>query len=162
MAGPGRVETERVPVVFVSASAADARALRECTDSSRWLVVNVPDLTGARAVIDKLKPGLVVCDAEIEGRGSWRDLLREQGTSPGFALVVASRHADEALWTEVIDLGGLGVLEKPFAAGDLERVIGMELRGIHDERELAAHKSLLHAARWANRGQLRVKTTRPK
>ena len=35
--------------------------------------MNVPDLIGALAVIDKLRPRLVVCDTEIEGQGSWRD-----------------------------------------------------------------------------------------
>jgi DNA-binding response OmpR family regulator len=98
--------------VFVSASAGDARTFRELVDGSRWLVVNVPDLIGARAVIDKLRPQLVVCDTEIEGCGSWRDLLQGR---PGFALIVVSRHADEALRAEVLKLGGSDVLGKPFA-----------------------------------------------
>ena len=88
--------------------------------------MNVPDLTGAQAVIDKLRPGLVVCDTEIEGRGSWRDLLEEQDASPRFALIVVSRHADEALWAEVLNLGGSDVLEKPFAVEEVKRVLGLE------------------------------------
>ena len=47
---------ERTVIVLVSASAEDARAFREILDSSRRLVVNVPDLTGAQAVIDKFHP----------------------------------------------------------------------------------------------------------
>ena len=116
---------ERVAIVFVSASAEDARAFREIAGDSRWLVVSVPDLTGAQAVIDKLRPRLVVCDTETEGRGSWRDLLGGQDARRDFALIVVSRHADEALWAEVLNLGGSGMLAKPFAAERVERVIGL-------------------------------------
>ncbi|MGD0771499.1 MAG: hypothetical protein ABSC05_01620 [Candidatus Solibacter sp.] len=75
----GGAGTERAAIVFVSASAGEARIFREIAEGSRWLVVNVPDLIGAQAVIDKLRPRLVVCDTEIEGRGSWRDLLKREG-----------------------------------------------------------------------------------
>ena len=122
----GRAGTERAAIVFVSVSAEDARAFREIVGDSRWLVVNVPDLMGARAVIDKLRPRLVVCDTEIEGPGSWRDLLKGQDLSPSFAVIVVSRLADEALWAEVLNLGGSDVLEKPFAVEDVKRVIGLE------------------------------------
>jgi DNA-binding response OmpR family regulator len=127
--------------VFVSPSAEDARALREIAGASRCLVVNVPDLTGARAVIDKLRPGLVVCDAEIEGPGSWRDLLGQPEAYSGFSLVVASRHADEALRAEVADLGGAGMLAKPFAAEDVERVIGLGLRCVREGSGAATRES---------------------
>jgi DNA-binding NarL/FixJ family response regulator len=116
-------------VVFVSKSTEDARALREIADPSRLLVVNVPDLAGAFAVIDKLRPALVLCDIGIDGQGSWRDLLGARTATSSFSLVVVARHADEALRAEVLDLGGSGVLEKPFAAGDLERVIGLGFQG---------------------------------
>jgi DNA-binding NarL/FixJ family response regulator len=150
--GLGSLGTGRLPVVFVSASTEDARALREIADPSRSLVVNVPDLSGARAVIDKLCPSLVLCDTEIEGQGSWRDLLGEHDSHPGFALVVVSRQADEGLRIEVFDLGGSGVIEKPFAVADIERVIGLGFQGARDERGVAARKSVLHAARWRGRG----------
>jgi DNA-binding response OmpR family regulator len=120
-------EQERAAIVFVSASAEDARAFREIAGGSRWLIVNVPDLVGAQAVIDKLRPRLVVCDTEIEGRGSWRYLLEGRGARPSFALIVVSRHVDEALRAEVLNLGGSDVLGKPFAVEHVERVIGLGL-----------------------------------
>jgi DNA-binding NtrC family response regulator len=122
----GGTVAERAAIVFVSASAEDARAFREIVDGSRRLVVNVPDLIGAQAVIDKLRPRLVVCDTEIEDRGSWRDLLKGQDAGPRFALIVVSRQADEALWAEVLNLGGSDVLEKPFAVEEVKRVLGLE------------------------------------
>jgi DNA-binding NtrC family response regulator len=117
--------TERATIVFVSASAEDARAFRDIVGRGNWLVVNVPDLRGARAVIEKLRPRLVVCDTEIEGEGSWRDLLKWRGALPDFALIVVSRLADVVLWAEVLYLGGYDLLEKPFVVREVERVIGL-------------------------------------
>jgi DNA-binding response OmpR family regulator len=113
-------------IVLVSPSAEEARAFRAIVDSSRRLVVNVPDLIGAQAVIDRFHPRLVVCDTEIEGRGSWRDLLEGPDGTPRFALIVVSPQADEALWAEVLNLGGSDVLEKPFAVEKVKRVLGLE------------------------------------
>ncbi len=137
----------RLPIVFVSASAEDARVFREIADPTRSLVVNVPDLTGARVVIDKLCAGLVACDTEIDGPGCWRDLLREQSAHPGWAFVVVSRHADEALWGEVLNLGGVDLLAKPLAVEDVEHAIGLGLQYVGAERGVVARKSVLHAAR---------------
>jgi DNA-binding response OmpR family regulator len=117
---------ERAVIVLVSASVEDARAFRAIVGSSRRLVVNVPDLIGAQAVIDKFHPRLIVCDTEIEGRGSWRDLLAAPDATSRFAVIVVSRHADEALWAEVLNVGGSDVLEKPFAVEEVKRVLGLE------------------------------------
>jgi DNA-binding NtrC family response regulator len=143
---------ERAAIVFISASAEDARAFRELVDGNRWLVVNVPDLIGAWAVIDKLRPRLVVCDTRIEGRGSWRDLLSEPDARPGFALVVACRHAGAALRPELLNLGGIDVLEKPFAVEDVERVIGLAFQRGPEERGVVAGESVPYAAPCSRRG----------
>ena len=122
-AGPG---TERAMIVFVSTSAEDARPFRDIVGRSNWLVVSVPDLTAARAAIEQLRPRWVVCDTEIEGEGSWRDLLKWRGALPGFALIVVSRLAEVVLWAEVLNLGGYDLLEKPFVVQEVERFIGLE------------------------------------
>lgn len=148
-AAPG---TERPVIVFVAASADDARAFREIVDPHCWLVVNVPDLIGARAVIDKLRPKLVVCDTEIEGHGSWRDLLEGHDARPSFALIVVSQHAEEALRADVLNLGGSDVLERPFAVGDVERVIYMGFQGVRQGGGVVTRKSVLHTDIASRRG----------
>ena len=130
---------DREAIVFVSASAGDARALREIAGPGGWMVVNVPDLAGARAVVDKLGPRLVVCDTEIEGHGTWRDLLTRPDGEPRFALVVASRLADDTLWSEVLNLGGLDVLRKPFSAEEVARVLGLGPQDSDTDCSAAAH-----------------------
>ncbi len=119
--------SDRVPIVLVSASGADAQSFREFVGRPSRLIVNVPDLRGAAAAIEKLRPALVLCDTDIEGSGSWRDLLNAGISPAGAVLIVISDHADESLWAEVLNLGGFDVLEKPFRAEEVERVVSLAL-----------------------------------
>jgi DNA-binding response OmpR family regulator len=43
-------------------------------------------------------------------------------------LLVVSKHADENLWAEVLNLGGYDVLLKPFERAEVVRVVGMAWR----------------------------------
>jgi DNA-binding response OmpR family regulator len=43
-------------------------------------------------------------------------------------LLVTSRHADENLWAEVLNLGGYDVLLKPFDGAEVTRVVAMARR----------------------------------
>ncbi len=102
-------------ILFVSASVEDACSLRHIAGEGR-IIVNVPDLAGAEAVIGKLRPSLVLCDTEIEGGGSWRDLAE---SGPPSQLIVVSAHADDGLWAEALNRGCRDVLEKPFLADEV-------------------------------------------
>lgn len=119
----GRIGAGREMILFVSASAEDARILQQLLDATSWVVVNVPDLSGARAVLEKQRLKLVVCDVDIEGQGSWRDLLNRREDLLSFAVVVVSRSAGDALRAEVLELGGFDLLRRPFIAEDVQRVI---------------------------------------
>jgi DNA-binding response OmpR family regulator len=66
---------------------------------------------------------IVICECDLPD-GSWRDLLRyaEEYSEP-LILIVTSRLADEALWAEVLNLGGRDVLAKPFDEQEVRRVL---------------------------------------
>ncbi len=113
--------------MFVSGSTSDAQVFRRIVASSGRLVVNVPDLQGAVAVIEKVSPAIVVCDTEIEGKGSWRDLLGKHRTSLIFAFIVVSPRPDDPLRAEVLNLGGDAVLARPFLAEEVERTVASAL-----------------------------------
>jgi DNA-binding NtrC family response regulator len=134
-------------VLLVSASADDACVFRQLVDAARWMVVNVSDLSGACAVLEKRYPKLVVCDADIDGPGSWRDLLKLRGDPLSFAVVVASRNADDALWAEVLNLGGFDLLQKPFNAEGVHHALSSWLAS-RQERTSVAYKGVLSRARW--------------
>jgi DNA-binding response OmpR family regulator len=111
-------------IVFVSSSGADAQELRRLVGSYGLFVVNVPDLCGAISVIERTNPSVVVCDTEIEGEGSWRDLLETRQTDGTFTCIVVSPDPDDHLRAEVLNLGGFEVLTRPFRSEEVERTIG--------------------------------------
>lgn len=135
-------------VLFVSASVADAQSLQALLSAASWMVVNVPDLSGAIAVLRKHRLKLVVFDADIDGPGSWRDLPKVREGFMSFAFVVASRHADDTLWAEVLASGGFDLLQKPFIAERVHQVIRSVARASRQERVALAYKRLLSRARW--------------
>lgn len=71
---------------------------------------------------------VVACERELPD-GTWKDLLQAlvhlQNPPP---LVVLSRHADESLWAEVLNIGGYDVLAKPLEHDEVQRVMMMARR----------------------------------
>ena len=62
---------------------------------------------------------VVICESSLPD-GNWKDLL---GKTP--RLIVTSHAADEALWAEVLNLGGYDVLAQPFDEQEVRRVVAM-------------------------------------
>lgn len=78
--------------------------------------------------ICETQPAVVICERDLPD-GNWKAVLGtcEALSHPPIVLVV-SRHADENLWAEVLNLGGYDVLLKPFDRGEVTRVIASSLR----------------------------------
>jgi len=66
---------------------------------------------------------VVVCERDLAD-GDWKDVLEVTVslTNPP-PVIVTSRHADEHLWAEVINLGGFDVLAKPLDKQEVSRVL---------------------------------------
>lgn len=112
-------------IVFVSASEEDEWTFRRIIGVEQP-VVSVRDVAEALAAVAKLHPRIVVCDADASGVESWRDLLAPP-ENVSFALIVMSRHPDERLWAEVLNLGGYDVLATPLRRQEVERVMASAL-----------------------------------
>jgi DNA-binding response OmpR family regulator len=65
---------------------------------------------------------VVICERSLPD-GDWKDLV---GKTP--RLIVTSHAADEALWAEVLNLGGYDVLAQPFDEQEVRRVVAMARR----------------------------------
>ncbi len=107
------------PVLAVSPSEGDHRALRSILESSGWILYEAHDLASALALLPQLEAGVVLCDQFLP-RGTWIDLLdriRPLTIAPSF--IVASRCADERLWAEALNLGAWDVLQKPFRRSEV-------------------------------------------
>ncbi|MFB3828373.1 MAG: hypothetical protein ACE15B_16510 [Bryobacteraceae bacterium] len=66
-------------------------------------------------------------------KDTWRDLLDQTTRMPHAPVfIVASRLADDALWAEVLNLGGYDVLAKPFDRREVFHVLGHGWRHWND------------------------------
>jgi DNA-binding NtrC family response regulator len=114
-------------IAFVSESEADFRTLREVAGLMSQSVVSCGDIAEARRAIRWHDARIVVCDAQVRDRGDWQELLEEAQAAQSLMIVV-SRHADERLWAEVLNLGGFDVLALPFDRDELRLSLSSALR----------------------------------
>ena len=127
-------------MLSVCATGEDQAALNNCLGG---VSVRITAASTCREALARLKYGgisVVICDADLPD-GTWRDILdylQTAGERP--ELIVASRLADDYLWSEVLNLGGFDVLAKPFRAVEVRHVVetACRQRGRSARRFLAA------------------------
>lgn len=102
-------------VLAVLPAIEDRISLENILNGSNWKVRFARSPRRKRAGSDLTSIGAVLTDAHLpDGRG-WKDVLLELQRTPNAPpLIVSDRLADEALWAEVLNLGGYDVLAKPF------------------------------------------------
>ena len=118
---------ENITLLAISPNQEDRQSLEKILDRDHWTIQGARSLREAATLLRE-RPRLILCEKDLPD-GSWKDVFREAGgidDPPPF--VVVSRHADERLWAEVLNLGGYDVLLKPFEESEVCRVTGMALR----------------------------------
>ena len=110
-----------VLVVCPSPGAGDA--LAEILGSA-WNVYPAQSVNEAVEHLAIRRTPVVICESPLPD-GNWKNLL---GSVPN--LIVTARAADEALWAEVLNLGGYDVLAQPFDKGEVTRVVSSASRRI--------------------------------
>jgi DNA-binding NtrC family response regulator len=83
-----------------------ARSLKECLE-----------------VLHRQYVSVVLCERQLPD-GDWKDILAyiETLADPP-KLIVTSLHADDRLWSEVLNLGGYDVVAKPFVESEVMRIV---------------------------------------
>jgi DNA-binding response OmpR family regulator len=117
-----------IPILLVSPHPADVAALRHILHHSDWDITHVETVGAARKHLSRHAAAVILCERDLPD-GSWSDILSttsQMEQAP--LLLVISRHADDALWAEVLNIGGYDVLLKPFDKGEVARVVGMAWR----------------------------------
>jgi DNA-binding response OmpR family regulator len=111
------VKKNEVLLVCATAEAGDALTgmLRACNCA----VQTANSFEAACGYLSDGESPLVICERSLSD-GDWKALL---GKTP--RLIVTSRVADEALWAEVLNLGGYDVLSQPFDEFEVRRVVAM-------------------------------------
>ena len=142
---------ENISILLISSHAADYTALRQMLHHSHWDITQVSSVAETAQHLSNHAPSVIVCERDLPD-GSWKDVLtRANQLENTPMLLVVSRHADDALWAEVLNLGGYDVLLKPFDKAEVARVVGMAWRhwwGLSTGLAArgAAARQLLHTA----------------
>ena len=106
----------------------DLAEVRKIFRHTRWNLLAATSLAQADLRLRHGDTGVVLCDTSLPD-GSWLDLLaatRELPAPP--AVLVASRHADDFLWSEVLSHGGYNLLEMPFNPDEVCRMVSLAWR----------------------------------
>ena len=105
--------------VLVVCSSAGADMLVGMLTAGNCVVRTVNGFREACGHLSNAGNPVVICEKSLPD-GEWKDLL---GKTP--RLIVTSHAADEALWAEVLNLGGYDVLAQPFDEQEVRRVVAM-------------------------------------
>ncbi len=120
--------SEKISILLVTPNADDLASLQNILHHRDWNIAHCASVGEACTRMKNGTPSVVVTECNLPD-GCWKDLLAEAESMPQAPLVlVTSRHADDRLWAEVLNLGGYDVLMKPFDRSEVARVVGMAWR----------------------------------
>ncbi len=110
-------------VLFVSPSVEDARTLAPMLEAVGIAFSHVTDLTHAKKLLESKRFGAVLTEAKLSD-GTWRDVIRVAGRiKRKVAVVVTDLLADARFWVDVLESGAYDLLPKPFARGEVQRIL---------------------------------------
>lgn len=113
----------RCSLMAVLAAREDRAALQRIIGPSRWDLQWTGTCREAIDVFRRARPAIVICDRDLAD-GDWRQLWDILGRAPKPPMfIVTSRLADDALWAEVLNVGGYDLLLKPFRAEEVIRMV---------------------------------------
>jgi DNA-binding response OmpR family regulator len=119
---------EKISILLVSEYQEDHSSLRQILHHEGWQITRCGTVQEAATHVKTVEPSVVICEHDLPD-GSWKDVLNHtDGLDHPPPVLVVSRHADEHLWGEVLNLGGYDVLIKPFDRSEVTRVVGMAWR----------------------------------
>jgi DNA-binding NtrC family response regulator len=115
--------TETLTILSASPNEEDHRSLEQIIGHSKWTLLRADKLHSLRALLARHDVSVIVCERDL-APGTWTevlDYLQEMPHPP--SLIVTSQHADEKLWSVVLNMGGWDVLAKPFDRSEVLRSI---------------------------------------
>lgn len=88
-----------------------------------WQLREADSWRDAAVALNRSRVHVVIADAALP-EWPWKSVLEDlRERAPSAQLVVASRHADESLWSQVLNEGGYDVMAQPLDAHEVERVV---------------------------------------
>jgi DNA-binding NtrC family response regulator len=124
MRGPFSSENT-VSVLAIGHSVEFEKSLLDIFSHSKWKIHFAGSIRESRRLLIEEQISVVLCEHTLTD-GKWVNVLHEiemSGQNP--RLIVASASADDAMWAEVLNLGGYDVLEMPFQHQEVTRVLSL-------------------------------------
>ncbi|HZT31502.1 MAG TPA: response regulator [Bryobacteraceae bacterium] len=109
----------KTPLLLVSASDADRKALEQILADTRWKLLTSPSCQDALERIAAGHIPVVLCAHDTSGSGWRENLAALQSANHQPRVIVLSPAGDYSLWEEVIDQGGFDVLTTPLRKADV-------------------------------------------
>ena len=119
----GKGADSRSRLMAVLPTREDRTALERIIGPCRWELQWTCTCREAIDAFRRTSPPIVICDRDLPD-GDWRqlwDILARDPRPPMF--IVTSRLEDDALWAEVLNVGGYDLLLKPFRAEEVIRMV---------------------------------------
>jgi hypothetical protein len=112
------MKTSRSTILAVGFDAQDRATLRRGADTTGCTLSAAATISNARLLLAGRIAPVIICERDLPD-GTWRDLLHF-----GKNVIVVSRIADEAFWSEVLNRGGYDVLASPLEERDVLHALG--------------------------------------
>lgn len=98
---------------------------RPLCPGSKWALKACSTLQEALPILRKGRIPFVLCERDLQP-GTWKDVLAALALLPDPPyLIVTSRHADDRLWAEALNLGAWDVLPAPFDPAEVTRTLSV-------------------------------------
>lgn len=110
-------------VLLVGMDGRDRQLVQEVFRSFSWRLFEAQERPQAMQFLEKHTVQVVIAEAELPN-WSWKKVLgdlRRRDRPP--QLIVTSRHADDYLWAEALNVGAYDVLAQPFEREEVARVV---------------------------------------
>ena len=117
----------------------DRTSLDNILDHSGWQLQFACTLEETQTALRAFPFTVILSEGRLSDGHCWKDILHTlHNMSNPPALIVADRLADEALWVEVLNLGGYDVLTKLFNAREVLHAMTTACHFSADQRQRAA------------------------
>lgn len=125
-------------VLVISPDSEDQIKVAELCACSRWRFLEAQTCRQGLTRIRSDRVAVAICERDLSD-GTWKVVLDEFAQMPAAPLlIVASRLADNALWAEVLNMGGYDVLLKPFEPKEVLWALSSALRQWESQTDLSA------------------------
>jgi DNA-binding NtrC family response regulator len=135
----------RLSSLAISPSVEDLSFLESRFREAHWKLYMVRTYREALTELSQRRLPVVLCECQLPD-GNWKDVLsRLAPMLERPRLIVFSRHADDRLWAQVLNLGGFDLLATPFREDELVFTIGSAWLNWEGEQERRRSRKYAHA-----------------